>query len=166
MVCRKYGRPRTSDGGHYAAEQEISQHDAKLRGTLEIMKEFVVRMEGGRGRLAALAQLLGAAGVNIEALTGYSHDGTGTLRIIVDDAVATKRVLRESAIGFTEHAVLTTNMPHRPGELGRITGALAEADIGIDAIYILRTDANGIEVAIAVEDPEAAYEILPVQGSV
>ncbi|MPZ71342.1 MAG: ACT domain-containing protein [Actinobacteria bacterium] len=130
------------------------------------MKEFVVNMEARPGRLAALTRLLGAAGVNIEALTGYSHDGVGTLRIIVDDATSTKRVLRESAIGFTEHAVLTTSMAHRPGELGRVTGALADADIGIDAIYVLRTDADGIELAICVEDAEAARNALPVRGSV
>ncbi|MPZ51452.1 MAG: hypothetical protein GEU79_01740 [Acidimicrobiia bacterium] len=130
------------------------------------MKEFVVNIEGRSGRLAALTQLLGAAGVNIEALTGYSHDGKGTLRIIVDDAIATKRVLREAALGFTEHAVLTTNMAHRPGELGRVTGALADADIGVDAIYVLRTHADGIELALSVEDPEAAYDVLPVRGSV
>ena len=50
------------------------------------MTELLVHVENRPGRLATITELLGNAGVNIEALAAYGHDGEGVLRLIVDDA--------------------------------------------------------------------------------
>ena len=55
------------------------------------MTEFIVHVENRPGRLATITELLGEAGVNIEALAAYGHDGEGVLRLIVDDAATTRR---------------------------------------------------------------------------
>ncbi len=129
------------------------------------MTEFVVRMENQPGRLASLTEALAAFGVNIEALTAYGHDGEGTVRLIVDDAATTRRVLTEAALGHEEHTVLTAHLPHRPGELARLTRSIADAGVNIDAIYVLHSDVDGIEFAISVDQPEYAVPGLPVRGS-
>jgi len=85
------------------------------------MTEFVVRMENRPGRLASLTEALAAYGVNIEALAAYGHNGEGTIRLIVDDAATARRVLEESALHNEERTVLTAQLPHRPGELARLT---------------------------------------------
>ncbi len=130
------------------------------------MTEFVVRMENRPGRLAALTEALAAFGVNIEALAAYGHDGEGTVRLIVDDAATTRRVLEEAALHNEENTVLTAQLPHRPGELARLTRLLADASVNIDAIYVLRSNAEGIEFAISVDQPESALPHLPVTGGV
>lgn len=130
------------------------------------MTEFIVHVENRPGRLAAITDMLGAAGVNIEALAAYGHDGEGVLRLIVDDAATTRRVLREAGIRMEEHTVLTAFMPHEPGALASVTRQLAAAEINIDALYVLSTSSEGIEVAIAVDGTVSAVPDLPVTGSI
>ena len=128
------------------------------------MTEFVVSMENQPGRLASLTEALATFGVNIEALMAYGHDGNGTVRLIVDDAVTTRRVLDEAALNNEEHTVLTAQLPHRPGELARLTRSIADAGVNIDAIYVLRANSEGIEFAISVDQPETALPHLHVTG--
>ena len=129
------------------------------------MTEFIVQMENRPGRLASLTEALAAFGVNIDALAAYGHDGEGTVRLIVDDAATTRRVLIEAALQHEEHTVLKAQMPHRPGELARLTRTLAEAGVNIAALYVLRASADGIEFAISVDQPESALPHLEVRGS-
>jgi len=128
------------------------------------MTEFVVAMENQPGRLASLTEALAAFGVNIEALTAYGHNADGTVRLIVDDAATTRRVLQEAALQNVENTVLTAVLPHRPGELARLTRSVADAGINIDAIYVLRSNSDGIEFAISVDQPESALPHLEVTG--
>jgi hypothetical protein len=130
------------------------------------MTEFVVRMENRPGRLASLTEALAAFGVNIEALAAYGHNGEGTIRLIVDDAVTARRVLQEAALHNEERTVLTAQLPHRPGELARLTRMLADAGVNIDAMYVLRSNAEGIELAVSVDQPESAMPDLPITGGV
>lgn len=129
------------------------------------MTEFVVRLDNRPGSLARLTELLGAAGVNIDALAAWGENGDGVVRLIVDQPGACARVLDEAGLAFEERAVLSALLANQPGELARVTRALADADINIEAIFILGAHAEGLEIAIAVDDPEAAEPLLPVQGS-
>ncbi len=130
------------------------------------MTEFVVEMENQPGRLASLTEALAAFGVNIEALAAYGVDGDGVVRLIVDDAPTTRRVLRESGLQSTENTVLTADLPHRPGELARLTRSIADAGINIDSMYVLRSSPEGVELAIAVDQPESVMPDLAVTGGV
>lgn len=131
-----------------------------------MMTEFVVSMENRPGRLASLTEALAAFDVNIEALTAYGHDGEGTVRLITSDAPTTRRVLEEAALHSEEHTILAVQLPHRPGELARITRLLADAGVNIDALYVLRANSQGIELAISVDQPETALPHLQVTGGV
>lgn len=130
------------------------------------MTEFIVHVENRPGRLAAITELLGDAGVNIEALAAYGNDGDGVLRLIVDDADAARRALSEASLRVEERAVLTASLPHTPGALAAVTRRLADADVNIEALYVLSTSADGIEVAVAVDGPLSAVPNLPVTGSI
>ncbi len=130
------------------------------------MTEFIVHMENRPGRLAALAEALAAFDVNIEALTAYGHDGDSSVRLIVDDAATTRRVLEEAALSCEERQVLSVVLPHRPGELANMTRLLADANINIEAIYVLRSTADGIEFALSVDQPETALPHLQVTGGI
>ncbi len=130
------------------------------------MTEFVVQMENRPGRLASLTEALATFGVNIEALAAYGTDGDGTVRLIVDDAVTTRRVLQEADLGHEENTVLTAELPHRPGELARLTRSIADAGVNIDAIYVLRASAEGVEFAISLDQPGSVLPELQVTGGV
>ncbi len=130
------------------------------------MTEFVVQMENRPGRLASLTEALATFGVNIEALAAYGTDGDGTVRLIVDDAATTRRVLQEADLGHQENTVLTAELPHRPGELARLTRSIADAGVNIDAIYVLRASAEGVEFAISLDQPGSVLPELQVTGGV
>ncbi len=130
------------------------------------MTEFVVRLANRPGMLASLTERLAEAGVNIEALAAYGVDGEGVVRLIVDDATATRRCLSDAGVHAEEHQVLDAYLPHRPGELARLARRLADAGVNIDALYLLNSGPDGIELAMAVNDPEAAAPLVPVRGSV
>lgn len=130
------------------------------------MTEFIVNMENRPGRLASLTEALAAYGVNIEALAAYGHDGDSTVRLITSDAITTRRVLDEAALHHEELTVLTVHLPHRPGELARITRLLADAGVNIEAMYVLRANSDGIELALSVDQPETALPHIEVTGGV
>ncbi|MEX1004887.1 MAG: ACT domain-containing protein [Acidimicrobiia bacterium] len=129
------------------------------------MTEFVVRLDNRPGSLARLTELLAAAGVNIDALAAWGENGDGVVRLIVDQPAACARVLHDASLGFEERTVLSARLANRPGELARVTRALADAAINIEAIFVLGVHADGLEIAIAVDDPEAAEPFVPVRGS-
>lgn len=120
------------------------------------MKEFVVHVANRPGRLAALAESVAAAGVNIESLAAFSHEDTAIVRMIVDDATAVIRVLDDHGIPFEEHTVLTTVLPNRPGVLAAMSQRLAASRVNIDAMYLFHTDNEGLHFALAVDDNERA----------
>ncbi len=120
------------------------------------MTEFTVSMANRPGRLADLAEALGSAGVNIEALAAFGNDGESVIHLIVDDEPTTRAVLRRLWIRFTERSVLTTLLPHRPGALAAMTRQLADARINIEAVYLLRSRPEGLEFAVAVDAVEDA----------
>jgi hypothetical protein len=128
------------------------------------MTEFVVRMDNRPGRLAALTEALAEAGVNIEALAAFGLDGEGVVRLIVDDATAARRTLREAGLSAEEHQVLTAFLPHSPGQLAAVARSLADSDINIEAVYVLNSGADGIELAVVVDQPASAIPHLPVRG--
>jgi hypothetical protein len=130
------------------------------------MTEFIVDMENRPGRLATLTEALAVFGVNIEALTAYGHNGEGTVRLITSDAATTRRVLEEADLHFDENTVLAVQLPHRPGELARLTRLIADIGVNIEAIYVLRANSDGIEFAISVDQPETALPHLEVTGGV
>lgn len=120
------------------------------------MTEFTIRLANRPGMLAELAQLLGQAGVNIEALAAFGYGEDGQVRLIVDNADLTRRTFRNAGISLEERDVITTILPDRPGELARMTRELADGGVNIDAMYLLNTHVDGREFAVAVADGDAA----------
>ncbi|MCH7584772.1 MAG: ACT domain-containing protein [Acidobacteria bacterium] len=116
------------------------------------MTEFTVHLPNRPGSLADLAERLAAAGVNIEALAAIGMNESGTVKLIVDDEAATRRMLEHHGLLFEERRVITTMLPHRPGSVAAMTRRLADAGINIDAMYLLRTTPEGLEFAVAVDD--------------
>lgn len=129
------------------------------------MTEFVVRLDNRPGSLARLTELLAAAGVNIDALAAWGTNGDGVVRLIVNRPDACSRTLDEAGLAYERRMVLSAMLADRPGELARVTRALAEAEINIEAIFLLGTHADGLEFAIAVDDPDAAAPLLPIAGT-
>jgi hypothetical protein len=120
------------------------------------MKEFTVNLANRPGMLAALTETLAEAGVSIEALAAFGLDAEGYVRVIVDDAGTTRQALRAAGLASTERTVLTTTLDHRPTSLAEMARSLANSGVNIDAMYLLNSCADGLEFAVAVDEPDRA----------
>jgi len=120
------------------------------------MTEFTVHLANRPGMLAMLAEQIASAGVNIEALAAYGVGEEGRVHLMAGDAAAVRSVLRRAGLSFNEREVLLTTLSRRPGSLAAMARSLADAGVNIEALYLLRCSAEGLEFAIAVDDPETA----------
>jgi hypothetical protein len=116
------------------------------------MTEFTVHLPNRPGSLADLAERLADVGINIEALAAIGIDARGTVKLIVDDEASTRRLLQHHDLTFEERRVITTMLPNKPGSVAAMTRQLADAGMNIEAMYLLRTTAEGLEFAVALDD--------------
>jgi hypothetical protein len=128
------------------------------------MTEFVIELDHRPGTLARLAEILAEAGINVEGLAAWGADGRGIVRLVVDDHAGARRVLRLHGLRIAENPVLRTTVSHRPGALAELTRALADADVNVEALYVLHTSDVGVDLAIVVDDPDAVRPLLAVRG--
>jgi hypothetical protein len=119
--------------------------------------DLTVFLEDRSGTLAELGEALGRAGVNIEGGCGFPCEGEGEFHLLVQDAVAAKRVLHDAGIEVhAEREVLEVVVEDRPGELGKIARRLGDAGVNIDLLYL-----NGKgQIVLGVDDFDKARQIL------
>ena len=124
-----------------------------------MLEEIVVSVDDRHGLLADIGELLGGAGVNIETLGAYDHDGFGVIHLVVDDGEDASEIL--SSNGFKvemTRPVLTATLDDRPGELGRYCRKLAEAGVAISSAYVAKRGGGETEMILAVDDLDTALE--------
>jgi hypothetical protein len=100
--------------------------------------DLIVDIENTPGALAAVAQAISDAGVNIAAATCLGPDGRAELHILVKHAEAAKHALAISH-GVTisrEREVVVVDVEDRPGVLADLTGKIAAAGVDLDLVYI------------------------------
>lgn len=123
------------------------------------MKEITVIVENRIGTLANIAEALGGAGVNIEAISAYGQGTNAVFRLVTKDPTSAKKVL-EKLMGvrnITVADILVVKMANRPGELGKLTRKLANRKVDLESVYILgKTDHAFTDVAIKPVDAQMA----------
>jgi len=98
--------------------------------------------------------------VTIEALAAFGLNDEGYVRVIVDDAGAARQALQSAGLSSTERQILTTTLSPRPSSLAEMTRSLAESGVNIDAMYLLNSGVDGLEFAVAVDEPDRALRHL------
>jgi hypothetical protein len=119
--------------------------------------DLTVFLQDRPGTLAELGEALGRAGVNIEGGCGFPCEGEGEFHLLVQDAVAAKRVLHDAGIEVhAEREVLEVKVEGRPGEFGEIARRLADAQVNIDLLYL---NVKG-QMVMGVDDRDKARQVL------
>jgi hypothetical protein len=121
-------------------------------------KEFSVRLQNKSGELARVTETLEKDGVNIRTISTEPH--AGVVRIVTSDPEKSRQSLKQSGMEFSERNLLVAKLEDRPGELARVSRALAKEGINIDAAYMLDKDSKHVHVALAVSDEDKARNIL------
>lgn len=129
------------------------------------VKQISLFMENRTGRLADVARTLGAAGVNIRALSLADTADFGILRLIVDKPNQAYEVLKDARFTVSETEVLAVEVKDVPGGLSSVLQLMSEARINIEYIYAFLTRASDDALIVfRVEEPNAAIKLLQEAG--
>jgi hypothetical protein len=118
--------------------------------------QLTVFLENRTGRLAEVADLLGAAGINIRGFSTSEAAEYGIVRLIVTDPGAARTLLHDA--GFTTHfsQVICLRVPDEPGGLARVLDQVAATGASIDYLYSISFET----ICFAVRDIDRAIELL------
>ena len=122
-------------------------------------KDLVIVPEDAPGVVASLGELLGEAGINIEAISAFTGKGRGIVHILVDKADEALEVLQAAGIEVAAaRRVVVVPLPDEPGALGGACRKLADADVNIEQAYI----AAGSHLVLVCDDVDRAKDVLGV----
>ena len=118
---------------------------------MAIRTELNLRLPNSPGALADVCRLLANERVDILAM---SLDGSGQLRMVVDNHVHGGSMLREHHHQVTERDVIVLALPNAPGALASVLRLVGEGSVNLE--YAYGGTAEGSQTAsvvIGVDDP-------------
>lgn len=99
---------------------------------MAIRTELNLRLPNSAGALAAVCGVLSDERVNILAM---ALEGTGQLRLVVDNHVHGGAVLREHHHQVTERNVIVMAIPNATGSLAPALRLVADANVNVEYAY-------------------------------
>lgn len=126
---------------------------------MALQTDFTVILDDRPGTAALVGETLGRAQVNIDGLSLFTSGGIAILHVLVSPHEvdhAREALTRAKVDLHGERSVWVAQLVDRPGEMGRLLHALADADVNCDLLYL---DANG-RLVIGAEDMEQVSHLL------
>ncbi len=126
---------------------------------MAMQTDFTVILDDRPGTAARVGETMGRAGVNIDGLSLFTSGGVAIFHVLVspDEVEQAREAMRTAGIDLHgERSVWVAQLADRPGEMGRLLGALAGADVNCDLLYL---DAHG-RLVIGAEDMEEVSHLL------
>lgn len=125
------------------------------------VKQLSVFIENRSGRLGAACDALAAENVNILALSLADTADFGILRLIVSEAEAGRRALKDAGFTVVVNDVLAVEVEDRPGGLAALLGALRQRQVNVEYMYAFSSVKTGrAALVFRFEDNEAAIAAL------
>ncbi|MEV5752729.1 ACT domain-containing protein [Actinoallomurus sp. NPDC052308] len=117
------------------------------------MYDLTIDLDDEPGALAAMGEALGAAGVSVEGGGMFVVGGRAVAHFLFHDGEAASAALRAAGLRVTAcRPVLARRLDQdRPGQLGAITRALADAGVNIEVLY----SDHDHRLILVVDDPRA-----------
>ncbi|WP_028505434.1 ACT domain-containing protein [Ruminococcus sp. FC2018] len=130
------------------------------------VKQLSVFVENRPGRLSAITELLGNAGINIRAMSIADTKDFGILRLIVDNAEKSVKVLKDEGCSVTLSNVLVLRITDRPGGLAEAMKVLYSYNISVEYMYaaFINTESNTACLVLRVDDNDKAITALEEKG--
>src|ERR1700682_4252031 len=117
------------------------------------LKDLTIELDEKVGSVAAAAEALGKAGVNIEGICGFVVGGKGVGHVLVEDAGKARQALQSAGARVTgEQDALVLDIEDKPGALGKLTRKIANAGVSLNAVYL----ATKTRVVIGAQETERA----------
>jgi hypothetical protein len=115
------------------------------------LTDLQIELQDKPGTVAAAAEALGKAGVNIEGFAGFEVGGKGIGHVLVEDASKARQALEGAGARVTgESQVIVLDIEDKPGSLGSVTRKIAQAGVSLNAVYL----ATRTRIVIGAKDIE------------
>ena len=129
------------------------------------VEQISIFIENKSGRLAEVTGILGAAGINIRALSLADTSDFGILRLIVDDPIQSLEILRTNSFTVNKTEVVGVEVPDTPGGLSSILAILDKNAINVEYMYAFVERSGGNAVIIfRFDDVDGAIKALSQGG--
>lgn len=129
------------------------------------IRQFTVFLENRVGRLQGLLRAFEESAGKICALSIEESADSALVRIICSEPELGREALRQSGFSFSESELLVVDLPKRTKQpLMSICSALLAAEINIHYAYPLLQRPHGPALALYVEDPTLAAQLLIRKG--
>lgn len=123
--------------------------------------QFTIFLENRVGKLGSLVRTLEESSVRVMAIAIEESADAALVRLICGDEEHAKATMSEAGFTFTQSDVLAVEMPRESTTpLIDICSALLAAEINIHYAYPLLVRPRGPALALYVEDPTLAAQIL------
>ena len=128
---------------------------------VEKIKQFSVFMPNKPGALSRLVALFAEKGVNILGIASEVSAESGLVRIALANDSDASSLLSKAGFSSVETHILSVELDDRPGELLRVSDALALGKINITTVY--GTSSPGAatsRILLAVQNVDKALELI------
>ena len=101
------------------------------------MFDLEIHLQDHPGALADMGEALGAAGISVEGGGAWRAGGVGIAHFLVHDGAAAKQALEQCGIKVVacREVVVLRLRQAVPGQLGLLTGKMADAGVNIEVLY-------------------------------
>ena len=124
------------------------------------MRDVTIELKPRPGELARVLSILAQHQVTLKAGTALVVAGRIVARFVPSSIDAARRALDSSSIRFEEAEIVPVLLESRAGELAMLTTRLAEACVGVRAIYLTGTAGPLLELAIVPDNVQKARRVL------
>lgn len=120
-------------------------------------KDLTLIPDDQPGVLARLGEACGAAGIDVEGISAFTGEGKGVVHVLVPDAEHALAVLADAGLDVrAARDVVVVDIDDRPGAMGAVCRAVADAGINIEQAYL----ATRGRMVLVVDDVAAARRLL------
>ena len=128
------------------------------------VRQFTVFLENRVGRLQTLVSAYEGQAGRIVSLSIQNSADTALVRLICSNPDLAMDVLQQEGFSFTEQELLIVELPGGKMPLVAICAAMLTAEINIHYAYPLMVSPVGPALALYVDDPTLAAQILIRKG--
>lgn len=130
-----------------------------------MLDQISVFVENKTGRLASVMEILHQNNVDIRALTVADTTDFGIIRIVVKNAEAVLKILRDNGCTAKITKVIGFTVPDYSGGLLEVINEFENAGINVEYCYSLMFRKDGkADIVVRVEDNDAAIKVLENKG--
>ena len=129
------------------------------------VRQFIVFLENRVGRLQQLVRAFEEEAARIVAISIEESAEAALVRMICSNPDLGRQILQRHDFAFGESDILAVELPKKnPQPLISICSALLSAEINIHYVYPLLLGPHGPTLALYVDEPTLAAEILIKKG--